>query len=321
MSRRRSLPWNYRYSRLIMGALAAVGIVVTTYLTITAFMGKMPICTQDEFLGLAGCDRVLQSRYANLFGLPLSLFGLLAYIAMTGFALSPYLVQAETNKQFRRQLEEWTWNFLLIGGIAMVVFSAYLIYISLFELQAECIYCLTSAACSLGLFIFAIIGREWEEVGQIIFTSIIVAMITLVGALGIYALPSQTSGTVIPEARGQPQAPTGWEITTTSGDAEIALARHLTSIGAKKYGAFWCPHCYEQKQLFGQKAFALINYIECDPQGKNPQKELCIAAGIQGFPSWEIKGKIYPGTQSLEKLAQLSGYSGPNNFKYTLPGR
>ena len=39
------------------------------------------------------------------------------------------------------------------------------------------------------------------------------------------------------------------EITTESSPFAIALARHLHSIGAKMYGAFWCSHCNEQKQV------------------------------------------------------------------------
>jgi hypothetical protein len=39
------------------------------------------------------------------------------------------------------------------------------------------------------------------------------------------------------------------EITTESSPFAISLARHLHSIGAKMYGAFWCSHCNEQKQV------------------------------------------------------------------------
>jgi len=122
----------------------------------------------------------------------------------------------------------------------------------------------------------------------------------------------------IPKPAGEPKPPEGWQINTTSGAAEIALAKHLTATGAKKYGAFWCPHCYEQKQLFGSEAFAEINYFECDPQGKNPQREACLAAGIQSFPTWEIEGKFYPGTKTAEELAKLSNYQGEQGFKYKL---
>ena len=79
------------------------------------------------------------------------------------------------------------------------------------------------------------------------------------------------------------------------------------------YGAYWCPYCSRQKEMFGQ-AFNQINEIECDPKGKNPQPNLCKSAGIRSFPTWEIKGQLYPGMLSLEELAELSGYEGSRNF-------
>ena len=39
------------------------------------------------------------------------------------------------------------------------------------------------------------------------------------------------------------------EITTSSSPYAVALAKHLNSIGAKMYGAFWCSHCLEQKEV------------------------------------------------------------------------
>lgn len=39
------------------------------------------------------------------------------------------------------------------------------------------------------------------------------------------------------------------EITRESSPLAIALAKHLHSIGAKLYGAFWCSHCFDQKEV------------------------------------------------------------------------
>lgn len=108
------------------------------------------------------------------------------------------------------------------------------------------------------------------------------------------------------ETAGQAPPP----IETTSTETEIALAEHLTSVGAKKYGAWWCPHCHEQQALFGKEAFAEITYVECDPEGQNSQTSTCQAVGIQSYPTWEIDGELFPGVQSLSNLAALSGYSG-----------
>lgn len=320
MSRRRSIPWIHRYSRMILGAIAVIGILITAYLTFLAFTGAKAACPVDPTTGISSCDKVLSSRYGKIFGLPLSLYGLGGYITMVILALSPYLVNSETNKLQRKQLEDLTWTLLFIGSTAMAVFSAFLIYTSLVVIGAECYYCIGSAVCSLALFIVTIVGREWEEIGQMFFTAMIVATVTLVSTLGVYSI-NPDGKVVIPEITESPKPPKGWEITTTSPEAEIALAKHLTSAGAKMYGAFWCPHCHDQKQLFGKEASALINYIECAPEGINPQPQLCEKAGVTGFPSWEVNGKLYSGTQSLAKLAELSGYQGATDFKYKLLGQ
>jgi hypothetical protein len=249
---------------------------------------------------------------------------------MATFALTPLFIDAEKQKQLRKQIEGWSWWLLLAGGFAMAAFSAYLMFVLAFKLETLCYYCIGSAVFSLSLLVLSVVGHEWEDMGQIIFTGIIIALITFVSALGVYAnadspladnLAQVAPGEkiAIPQAKIPPKPPKGWEITTTSGEAEIALAKHLTSVGALKYGAYWCPHCYEQKQLFGKEAFAEIAYIECAPDGQNPQPQKCLAAKIKSYPTWIIDGKVYEGTQKLEKLAEITGYTGPTNFKYKMP--
>lgn len=306
MIRRRSTPWIHRWSRTVMGAIAAIGVVETAYLTIAKFTTGSVICPTS------GCDKVLNSPYATVFGtVPLSLLGCLAYLSVAILALAPKAVNPNTNKGLHSQLENKTWQALFIITAAMVIFSSYLMYLMAFEIKDVCIYCLSSVLFSLSLFVLVLVGREWEDIGQLVFTGILVAMVSSIGALGLYnsvrspVASVSTPGIVAPA------------VTTTSGPAELALVRHLGEIGAKEYGAYWCPHCHDQKMLFGKEAAALIDYVECDPRGQNSRAQLCqaAAANVKGFPTWEIKGQFYSGTQSLEKLANLSGYTGPRNFQ------
>lgn len=306
MIRRRSTPWIHRWSRTVMGAIAAIGVVETAYLTIAKFTTGSVICPTS------GCDKVLNSPYATVFGtVPLSLLGCLAYLSIAILALAPKAVNPNTNKGLHSQLENKTWQALFIITAAMVIFSSYLMYLMAFEIKELCIYCISSAVLSLSLFVLVLVGREWEDIGQLVFTGIVVAMVSSIGALGLYnsvrspAASVSTPGIVAPA------------VTTTSGPAQLALVRHLREIGAKEYGAYWCPHCHDQKMLFGKEAAALIDYVECDPRGQNSRAQLCqaAAANVKGFPTWEIKGQFYSGTQSLEKLADLSGYTGPRNFQ------
>lgn len=71
------------------------------------------------------------------------------------------------------------------------------------------------------------------------------------------------------------------------------------------YGAFWCSHCYEQKQIFGQEAMEEFPYVECFPEGWKQGIEMnpaCTAAKLEGFPTWVIGDQRLEGAQSLDVL-------------------
>jgi uncharacterized membrane protein/glutaredoxin len=303
----------HRRSRYIIAAIAGLGAINTGYLTLTKLFGGETACPTS------GCEQVLSSNYATVFGLPLALFGFLAYVSMVLFALAPLAISPEKNKPLRANLENWTWLLLFAGSTAMLVFSGYLMYImfskfvAAYGAQGLCYYCLASALFAATLFVLTLLGRAWEDAGQLFFTGIIVAMVTIVGALGVYANVGSTTAASADTANQSGQAAP--PITTTSGPAEIALAKYLTSIGAKMYGAYWCPHCHDQKDLFGKEAFQQVTYVECDPAGVNAQPNICKAKNIEGYPTWEIKGQMYSGTKKLQELADLSGYTGPRDFK------
>lgn len=328
MIRRRSTPWIHIWSRPIIGAIAAVGAILTAYLTVVKLSGSQVAgCTAQSAEAIGSCDAVLSSPYAVVFGLPLALFGCLAYVGMGTFALAPLAVNGDEKKELRSTLEQWTWLLLFAGATAMTIFSGYLMYVLAFQIKAVCFYCIGSAVFSLSLLVLTLLGNTWEDIGQLLFTGLIVIMVTLIGTLGVYANLASPSA-VTPSGKiavGLPTVPPepggkGWTVTTTSGPAEIALAEHLTTIGAKEYGAYWCPHCFQQKQLFGKEAFAKVPYLECAPDGINAQTKACQDAGVKAFPTWIIKGTTYSGVQSLEKLAELSGYTGDRSFKYAVPG-
>jgi uncharacterized membrane protein/glutaredoxin len=308
--RRQETLWIHRWSRPLIGAIAAVGAAGTGYLTAVKLMNKTAAC-------IGGCDRVLSSDWATVFGLPLTLFGCLAYLSMLVLAMSPLLVNPEQNKDLRTQLEGMTWPLLFIGATGMMVFSGFLMYVLSTDIKALCLYCIASATMTVAMFVLTLLGRRWEDRGQLLFTGAIVATLALVGTLGMYAVPGGplSSGSQAAVAEG-----TGPAVTTPSGAAEIALAEHLTQSGAKMYSAYWCPHCHDQKQLFGKEATAKLPYVECAPDGLNSQTAVCQAIPeIKGFPTWEIDGQFLSGAQSLDALAQASGYQGPSDFTNAIP--
>jgi hypothetical protein len=80
-----------------------------------------------------------------------------------------------------------------------------------------------------------------------------------------------------------------------------ALAKCLTERGAIMYGTDWCPHCQEQKRLFG-RSFQFVTYVNCDLNAA-----ACQAAGIEGYPTWVLRGERLPGTLGLDLLAETAG--------------
>lgn len=92
------------------------------------------------------------------------------------------------------------------------------------------------------------------------------------------------------------------------GDKYVSLAQCLTDKGVTMYGAYWCPHCANQKKAFGQKGFEKIKYVECDVRGENGNPKLCLEKKIESYPTWDfadgtrMKGEVMP-----ENLAQKVG--------------
>lgn len=78
----------------------------------------------------------------------------------------------------------------------------------------------------------------------------------------------------------------------------------------KFYGAFWCPNCQDQKNLFdGQSDLLEENgvYIECSTPDQQSQTPVCIEEGIEGYPTWEINGERISGVVQMEDLSSLTG--------------
>ena len=85
------------------------------------------------------------------------------------------------------------------------------------------------------------------------------------------------------------------------------FAKCLTAKKAKMYGLYWCPHCAEQKELFGS-AFQYVQYVECGVPGTKKETEECKAAGVQHFPTWEFSDKSrQEAVLQLDALSKQTG--------------
>ncbi len=87
------------------------------------------------------------------------------------------------------------------------------------------------------------------------------------------------------------------------------FAKCLTQKGAKFYGAWWCPHCAEQKEIIGN-SMKYVNYIECSLPDRSDIYQVCKDADIKGFPTWIFAdGTRESIVLSLNALSQKTGCS------------
>lgn len=88
------------------------------------------------------------------------------------------------------------------------------------------------------------------------------------------------------------------------------FAQCLTDAGAKFYGAYWCPHCQDQKKLLQNSK--KIPYIECSTPDGQAQVQVCIDAKITSYPTWVFAdGSVGDGLQSIEVLVEKTNCVAP----------
>ncbi|MGH7833752.1 MAG: vitamin K epoxide reductase family protein [Candidatus Binatia bacterium] len=259
---------------LVLG-LAVLGMALTAYLTISMWRGEAVVaCTAGS-----GCDIVLNSRWSKLFGLPTSFWGFVTYASLAGAA---FLKRADSR-----------WRLIWVISLFGVLYSIYLTGVSFIQLDSACPYCLTSLALFVAVLAVTLYQRpenlprfEWRPwLLKTAGAGLLAVAVLHLHYAGILGRPAQEE---TPRLR--------------------ALAEHLTKTEAKFYGAFWCRHCQDQKEIFGPSAHRLP-YIECTPAGqRGPMAAECVAANVTSFPTWIINGRRYQGTLTSTELADHSGF-------------
>ncbi|KAK6237262.1 hypothetical protein QUC31_002731 [Theobroma cacao] len=280
--------------------LGAIGLVETAYLT------YLKLSDSDAFCPLGGgsCGDVLNSDFAVIFGVPLPLVGLVAY----GFVTALSLQLSAKSSPFG--ISESYGRLLLLGSTtSMAAASAYFLYILSTQFAgASCSYCLMSALLSFSLFFISLKDVGLQEIQKVVGLQICIASLVVATLSASYSttlsVPSSLANVDLPYYTT--------EIRTKSSPFALSLAKHLHSIGAKMYGAFWCSHCLEQKQMFGREASKLLDYVECFPDGVKTGTKMvkaCADAKLEGFPTWIINGQVLNGEVELKELAEISGFN------------
>ncbi|TKY70280.1 Thiol-disulfide oxidoreductase LTO1 [Spatholobus suberectus] len=288
------------WSHKLIAGFAGIGFLETSYLTYLKLTDSDPFCP----VGGGTCSDILDSDYALVFGVPLPLIGMAAYglVAALGLQLA--------SKKLRFGIDKSNAQVVLLGATtSMAAASAYFLYILTTKFSgSSCSYCLLSAFLSFTLLFVTLKDLGLQEVYKQLGLQLLVAGLVILTLNTSYS-NSKSASSSLAEIE-LPYYAT--EITTPSSPFALSLARYLHSIGAKMYGAFWCSHCLEQKEMFGREAAKQLDYVECFPEGYRTGTKMiksCIDAKLEGFPTWIINGQVLSGEQELSELARVSGYN------------
>lgn len=131
-----------KITRWIVPVLAAIGLSDAGYLTWHAYArsGEAIPCNLS-----GSCDIVLQSSFAEVWGIPISLFGAIYYFSILVLGLYWIL---EHEKAIH-----------VIAAITTVGFavSLYLIYLQWYVIGAWCQYCIVSATLTTAMWIVSLL--------------------------------------------------------------------------------------------------------------------------------------------------------------------
>jgi uncharacterized membrane protein/rhodanese-related sulfurtransferase len=288
----------------ILLALSLLGAFISSYLWWVYTSPSHPLVC----LG-TGCDVVRASRYANLWGLPMPVYGVAMYAVLAILLFGEALVGAPLARLTRYALAA-------ISG-AGFVFSLYLTWLEGFVIHAWCAWCVTSAITITLFFILALL--EWIR-------------------------PSPAPAEALATVRGHFAVlfaaivlgvPAFWylsrhgEVPTNIRASDEALREHLirpdshvagnpnASLAVVEFGDFECPACGREEPVVEEvlkKYGTLIRfYFRQFPLEKVHQDALRAAeasecAADQG-KFWEAEQKLYENQFDLSEPA-LERYAG-----------
>lgn len=130
---------------VIASIAALVGLLDSAYLTVKHLKEEVVPCSL-----ITGCEQVLTSSHAEMFGIPLGVYGAIAYF----LAFSLAILTIFGNRKM--------WFVFGLLASVMFVYTLYLLYVQAFVIGAFCQFCLLSAISSTTLFVAAAISKFWR---------------------------------------------------------------------------------------------------------------------------------------------------------------
>ena len=164
-NKKKILPLAYLFYYIPVLFIALTGFFDSVYLAVSHYrnyvdMGYQSFCAISRAIN---CDTVSQSSYSIFLGVPVPVWGVLAY----GFFL--FLLAFAWPKTAHRKR---VWTLLMLVSLSFSIYSIVLAFVSAYFIHSYCIMCILSYAVNLALLFYTWLIRK-RFVCESFFTSVV----------------------------------------------------------------------------------------------------------------------------------------------------
>eukprot|EP00668_Euglena_longa_P012027 GGOE01014451.1.p1 GENE.GGOE01014451.1~~GGOE01014451.1.p1 ORF type:complete len:326 (+),score=96.57 GGOE01014451.1:113-1090(+) len=275
--------------------LGVVGLGLSVYLIREHYAEGGTMCDINTVLS---CSRVNQSRFAELLGVPVAVWGvlwnaLLVSVARHGGALlhRNALKDVERIKSYLFFLDVWA-----LAGVCFVVYFVAAEVI----LHALCVFCTLVHVVILSVFLHVHGAYRQARIS----TGVLDHAVVLRAWLGGFAAVSLLLLLLFNFPIYLHKAPVEAQPADVTTHDINDFARCIGRNGFVMFGSMSCGHCLQQKALFGE-AFQFIPFVSC-ASGSN-----CTQHRVTGYPTWlqlvnDREQQRHVGILSLATLGNLT---------------
>eukprot|EP01119_Soliformovum_irregulare_P017332 TRINITY_DN5130_c0_g1_i1.p1 TRINITY_DN5130_c0_g1~~TRINITY_DN5130_c0_g1_i1.p1 ORF type:complete len:298 (-),score=34.12 TRINITY_DN5130_c0_g1_i1:3-896(-) len=269
----------------IILALSVIGLLTSFYLT-KDHIDAAADGSLCDISATVSCSVINRSSYSELFNVPIAILGSAWMIAL--MTVTWKARQNHSDRPFWTVIQYY-WSLAGVG------FCFYLIFAE-FTLGAICPFCtVVHIICFIVAFL-AYNNYSSERTKPSLIE--VITVIPMKNTILVFALATLHLAPLIYYNVGSQVS----EASTTPPPVKdkVAFAKCLTASGVAMYGSDQCPHCLNQKTIFGD-AFQHIKYYNC-----LVDQEACEKAKIERYPTWlRSDGSRVIGTKSFPQLEEF----------------
>lgn len=273
---------------LIIVVLSVVGLLISSYLALDHYDDtEHSFC---DFGSHVSCTKVKNSVWAELFNVPVAIFGVGWFLILTMLSVFAEGMNMKGKVNFHA-------NAIFFWALFGTVFVFYLVFAEI-VLQTICPMC--TVIHVITLVVLYLSWKQYEAQPRK------PALVDIIRAMRGWIVGIAVMNLIIIINFNLPSAPT--QLGPAPPPVDSAFGRCVADDGWRIWGLSGCGYCERQKALLGS-AMDHIEFVDCAVRGKE-----CGTKELKGYPTWiqeadGVEVARWTGYASLKNIEAFSGCS------------